>query len=331
MLSASAPVDVVPGGDLQEEIAHGNHHISESHTGAIRAKIVQDVVNEHALALKRSSVSDTRGLHVSPFDTVEGRKLHIIHDLTFEGDGYRSSVNDDTDFSATPPWELGHVFRDVCRRIIYLCQRHDVVARVMLCRIDVKDASRQIPVEPLHTAKFGYAFDEYVVVDLFPQFGWRSSPEYWDLVASSLEHVHIQTSFQDAVVYEYARSAVVALVSVDANAGWETMPIPPDCERVPSAGVFAGSQPTSRETMQIPPDCERVPGSGVTSASPMLIGRQCRSRQITQTCQAPTLPPAPLALTGRRSRFRQTANACLVMVVTPTILSLCGFTLTMVF
>ena len=161
VLSASAPVDVVPGGDLQEEIAHGNHHSSESHTGAIRAKIVQDVVNEHALALKRSSVSDTRGLHVSPFDTVEGRKLHIIHDLTC---GYRSSVNDDTDFSAAPPWELGRVFRDVCRRIIYLCQRHDVVARVMLCRTDVKDASRQTPVEPLHTAKFGYAFDEYVVV-----------------------------------------------------------------------------------------------------------------------------------------------------------------------
>ena len=44
-----------------------------------------------------------------------------------------------TDFSVAPPCELGHVFADVCRRILYLRQRHGVVARVMLCRIDVKD------------------------------------------------------------------------------------------------------------------------------------------------------------------------------------------------
>ena len=65
-----------------------------------------------AVAFKRSSVSDIRGLRVSPVGTVEGRKLRIIHDLTFAG-GYRSSVNGDTDFSVAPPCELGHVFADV--------------------------------------------------------------------------------------------------------------------------------------------------------------------------------------------------------------------------
>ena len=49
----------------------------------------------------------------------------------------------------------------------------------MLYRIDVKDAVRQIPVDPLHAAKFGHAFDEYAVVDLCLQFGWRTSPSYW--------------------------------------------------------------------------------------------------------------------------------------------------------
>ena len=101
-------------------------------------------------------------------------------------------------------------------------------------------------------------------MNLFLQFGWRSSPGYWDLVASSLEHVYNQTKFQDAVLPEHYRSAV-AHVRVDANAGWETMPISPACERVPSAGVVAGSPDAGRETMPIPPDYKRVPGSGITA------------------------------------------------------------------
>ena len=66
------------------------------------------------------------------------------------------------------------------------------------------------------------------------------------------------------VVSEHVRSAV-AHVSVDADAGWETMRVLPDCERVPSAYIVAGSPDASRETIPIPPDCERVPGSGVTA------------------------------------------------------------------
>ena len=140
------PVDVAPGGDLQAEIAYyGSHPNSESHTEAICAKFVQDVVNGRAVAFKRPSVSDTRGLCVSPVGAVEGRKLRIIHDLTFAGNGYRSSVNGDTDFSVAPPCELGHVFADVCRRVLYLRQRLGVVAGVMLCRIDVKDAFARFP------------------------------------------------------------------------------------------------------------------------------------------------------------------------------------------
>ena len=89
------------------------------------------------------------------------------------------AVNGDTEVYAAPPCELGHAFGDV--RILYLRQRHGVVARVMLCRIDVQAAFRQIPGAPLH-ARFGYVFDEYAVVNLFLQFGWRTSPGYWDLI-----------------------------------------------------------------------------------------------------------------------------------------------------
>ena len=132
VLSTAARVDVAPSGDLQAEIAYyGNHPSSESHTEAICAKIVQDVVNGRAVAFKRSSVSDIRDLRDSPVGAVEGRKLHINHDLTFAADGYRSSVNGDANFSVAPPCELGHVFADICRRILYLHQRHGAVARVI--------------------------------------------------------------------------------------------------------------------------------------------------------------------------------------------------------
>ena len=181
MVSSGAPVDVAPDGDLPAEITYGHHPSSESHTGAIRAKIVQDVVNWGALAFKRLFLSDIRVFRVLPLSAVEGRKLRIIHDLASAGNAYRSSVNDYIDFFTASSCELGHVFGGVCRRIPYLRQHHDVVACVMLCRIDVKDAFRQIPVDPLHTPKFDYVFDEYAVVDLFRLFGWRSSPGRWSM------------------------------------------------------------------------------------------------------------------------------------------------------
>ena len=149
---------------------------SHIHTRTIRAKLVQDVVNGRALAVKRLSVSDIRGLCVSPVGVVEGRKRRIIHNLTLAGDGWRSSANDDIDFSASPSCELGDLFGDICGRTLYLRQRHGGVVRVMLCRLDVKDAFRQIPVDPMYAIKLGYAFGEYALVNLFLRFGWCGSP-----------------------------------------------------------------------------------------------------------------------------------------------------------
>ena len=71
------------GGDLQVEITNGKHSSSSSHTEVIRANIVQDVVNGSVLMFKRPSVSDIRGLRVSPLGAVEVRNLHIIYGLTF--------------------------------------------------------------------------------------------------------------------------------------------------------------------------------------------------------------------------------------------------------
>ena len=50
--------------------------------------------------------------------------------------------------------------------------------------IKVKGAFRQIPVEPLHAAKLGDVFGEYVLGDLFRQFEGRCSPGFPGLIAT---------------------------------------------------------------------------------------------------------------------------------------------------
>ena len=161
---------------------------------------------------------------------------------------------------------IGHVFGDVCRWILYLRQRHGAVTPVMWCRIDAKDALHHIMVGPLHASKNGHVLGEYAVVDLFLQFGWRSSPGYWDLVAWSLEHAHNQTSSEDPMVSELGRS-YVEHVSADADAGLETIPILPDCERVPDSRVTGGAPDVGWETIRIPSDRTHIPDSGVAAGA----------------------------------------------------------------
>lgn len=79
----------------------------------------------------------------SPLNVVEEPKLRILYYLTFAGSGNRLSVNDDTDFDSFPPYKLGHLLHDVLFRVLYLPQKHWPGARIVLCRIDVKEAYRQ--------------------------------------------------------------------------------------------------------------------------------------------------------------------------------------------
>ena len=95
---------------------------------------------------------------------------------------------------------------------------------------------------------------------------WRSSPGYWDLVASSLEHTHNQMRFIEAVVCDHGKS-IEAHVNADADVVWETISIPPDCKCVPSAAGATSSPAAGRETMPIPLDCECVSGFGITAGA----------------------------------------------------------------
>ena len=194
-----------------------------------------------ALVFKLSSASDIPGLRVSPLAVVLKPKFRIIHDLTFARAGGHSSVNDDTDFSSAPSCELGHVFRDVLLRVLFLRQLHGPTARIVLCRVDVKDAYRQVLVDPVGAPVFGYAMGEYVVVDLRLQFGWRNSPGFWGLMASALEHSHTHSTFQNAAVSPQG-AAAVGHVRLAPPRGGSVTSLPRDCRTVSGSGGYAGSR-----------------------------------------------------------------------------------------
>lgn len=190
-LSPGVPVDVAGGGDLEAELAYGNHPSILKHTEKIVAKIASDVVLGRALVFDVKFISEVLGVRVSPLGVVEEPKFRIIHDLTFAaGARVRSSVNGDTDFARAPECLLGHVLFEILSRIIFLRQLHGASLQILLCRIDVKEAFRQVPVDPSGASVFGYTMGDQVVVDLRCQFGWRSSPGFWSLFSSALEHSH---------------------------------------------------------------------------------------------------------------------------------------------
>ena len=103
-------------------------------------------------------------------------KFRIIHDLTFARAGGHFSVSKDIDFSFAPSCELAHGFRDVFLQVLGLRQLHGPTAIVVLGRVDVKNAYRQVFVDSVGAPVFGYAAGAYVVVDLRFQLGWRNSP-----------------------------------------------------------------------------------------------------------------------------------------------------------
>ena len=200
VLTPCAPVGVSGGGDLIAEIAYGNHPGIAQHDVSIHKKICEDVVYGRALVFDLCFAVETLGLRISPLSVVLEPKFRIIHDLTFARATGRTSVNGDTDFDSAPPSELGHVLREVLLEVVFLRQPHGSSAPILVCRVDVKSAFRQVLVDPAGAPVFGYVFGDRVVVDLREQFGWRNRPGFWVFMASALEHAHTHSTFQGADV-----------------------------------------------------------------------------------------------------------------------------------
>ena len=240
-LSPGVPVDVAQGGHLSEEVEYGNHSGVRGHAEEVAKKVVTDVVTGRALVFNANFIEEIQGIRLSPLSVVEEPKFRIIHDLTFAGSGNRSSVNEDTEFDCAPKCELGHVLRDVSLRVLYLRQKYGPDARIVLARIDVKEAFRQVPVDPEGAPVFGYKFGNHVVVDLRLQFGWRSSPGFWGLFSAALEHAHTHTTFQHAEVTAHGAAAVDHVTVVPPRGG-RAAALPRDCVRIQDVGGETGSE-----------------------------------------------------------------------------------------
>ena len=176
VLSPGSPVGVARGGDLSSELAYGNHPSVASHAAVAHDKVCTDVI--HVLWFLVRVLRPTFWLGVPGLAVVLVPKFRTIHYLTFARAGGQTSVNDDTDSASAPPCELGHALRDVLLRVLFSRQRRGITAQILLCRVEVKDVFRQVPVYPAGAPTFGYVDGGHVIVDLCLQFGWWNSPGY---------------------------------------------------------------------------------------------------------------------------------------------------------
>ena len=106
-------------------------------------------------------------------------------------------------------------------------------------KIHVKDAFRQVPVDPAGAPVFGYVVNDLVVVDFRLQFGWRSSPGLGGLMASALEDSHNHTTFRGARISRAEKNAV-AHVQVAGHRPEIVVPIPFDCAKLSGKGGGPG-------------------------------------------------------------------------------------------
>ena len=293
IITHGVPVAVDGGGDLGAALQYGNHRSIIPYEGNILCKIADDVRLGRAFVFPRDAADRIPGLRVSPLGvTVSPSKIRIIHDLTFETSA--PGVNADTDFSSAPPCKLGHVLRGIIWRILHLRRPSVTPTRILLSKMDVKDAFRQIPVEWAHCPLFGYAFRDLVVVDRRLQFGWRNSPGFWCLFSAALEHAHVHTTFRNAVVTPFGQ-AVTSHVTVSEPAEGECpVPLPPGYLVPPGDGGGAAKPFFTRmyvdDAVLVEPQCSPV-GDRCVRASQSMGSDHGRLLGERQAGDPPLLAP----------------------------------------
>ena len=130
---------------------------------------------------------------------------------------------------------------DILSRVLYLRQLHGVQLEILICLVDVKEAFRQVPVDPSGASVFGYTTGGQVVVDLRCQVGWRSSPGFWSLFPSALAHSLTRIDFQSSAISPEGAAAVDHVQIVPQGDGRTAVPLPRDCQQTMGTSGFAGS------------------------------------------------------------------------------------------
>lgn len=123
--------------------------------------------------------------------------------------------------------ELGQVLNNVLTRVVGLRKKFPGVP-ILIQKMDLKGAFRQILTDPAGAAAFAYVVGEFVVVDLRLQFGWRGSPGWFGLAAGAIEHAQRGTT-EDSAVFTQSGLRAVEHVKIAPETGNVLQPVPAEC------------------------------------------------------------------------------------------------------
>lgn len=190
--------------------------------------------------LPREAAFHIPGLNISPLGVVssgtpESPKLRIVHDLSFDVTREDASVNDRTDFASAPPVTFKNVLRNFVWRILYLRGRWPR-GRIVLSKMDVAAAFRQVLVSWAGNQVFAYAFGDLLVIDRRLMFGWRNSPRYFCLFSDALRHSHAATSRKNAIVSKLGKKATQHVTVTRPPENEQPAALPLGCRVPPGSG-----------------------------------------------------------------------------------------------
>ena len=137
-------VRVASRGDPALALQYSNNSSAGMYVDAITNKIRDDVRFGRAFVSPRDAAARIPRLRVSPqASSKSSTKVRVWHDLTFSSVTPMTGVNEDTDYSLAPTCDHGHALRDIIWRTPYMRQRLGGGARIVLRKMDVKDAFRK--------------------------------------------------------------------------------------------------------------------------------------------------------------------------------------------
>ena len=108
--------------------------------------------------------------------------------------------------------------REVIQRVLGLRAKFGDRARFLIKKINVKNAFRQVPVDPDGAAAFGYVLGQYLIVDLRLQFGWRGSPGWWGVISAAIQRAQRNTTRASAS-FSQAGDRAVEHVAIAPSTG----------------------------------------------------------------------------------------------------------------
>ena len=155
------PMDVGLGGNLELELAQGNHSSAEKHAAEVWKKAVGDVPTGRAIMMPVRLARTVRGLRINPVGVVDEKgKRRIAHDSAYsgepEGEGRRGRpVNETMYWDQIPECHLADVMRQIVRRVLGLRTRFERGRKILIQKMDVKSTFRQVGVDPAEATNFG--------------------------------------------------------------------------------------------------------------------------------------------------------------------------------